>query len=55
MKSEPVVLAGTVSGAIIALLSAFGGIDAGVLETAVVALWPVALSFLARAKVTPVS
>lgn len=52
---EPVIAASTVSGVIIALLSILnvGNVDAGAVETAVVAVLPIVLSLLARAKVTP--
>lgn len=57
MSREPVITASAVSGVIIALLSIFnvGSVDIGTIETIVAAVLPVALSLLARAKVTPVS
>lgn len=57
MNSEPVITASAISGVIIALLSIFnvGNVDAGAIETIVVAVLPFALSLLARAKVTPIS
>lgn len=57
MKSEPVLTASAISGAIIALLSIFniGNIDAGTIETIVAAVLPFILSLFARAKVSPVS
>lgn len=56
-SSEPVITASAVSGVIIALLSIFniGNVDAGAIETAVVAILPIVLSLLARAKVSPVA
>ena len=57
MTKEPVITASAVSGVIIALLSIFnvGNVDIGTVETLVAAVLPVALSLLARARVTPVS
>lgn len=52
---EPVVLASTVSGVLIALAAIFGVVlDTGTVETIVAAILPIAFSLLARAKVTPV-
>ena len=55
MTAEPVITASAVSGVIIALLSIFnvGNVDAGAIETIVVAVLPVVLSVFARARVTP--
>jgi hypothetical protein len=55
MRTEPVVSAAALSGVLIALASTFGIVlDLGTVETVVAALLPIALSFLARRKVTPV-
>jgi len=56
MKAEPVVTASAVSGAAIALLSIFGiaGINPSTVETVVAAVLPVALSLLARLRVSPI-
>jgi hypothetical protein len=55
MSSEPVLTAATVSGAIIALASVFGVVlDTGLVETLIAAVLPIALAFIARAKVAPV-
>lgn len=55
MKREPVVTAATISGIVIALASAFNVVlDAGTVETVIAAVLPIALSFIARAKVRPV-
>lgn len=53
--AEPVITAAALSGAIIALLSVLGvgGIDPSAVETIIAAALPLALSFFARAKVTP--
>jgi hypothetical protein len=54
MRSEPVLTASTVSGAIIALLAAFHVVlDLGTVEAIVAAVLPLVLSLFARAKVTP--
>lgn len=54
IRSEPVVSAASVAGAIVALLSIFNVVlDLSAVETIVTAALPVVLSLLARAKVTP--
>lgn len=55
MKSEPVLTAAVVAGAIVSLLSTFNVVlDLGTVETVVAALLPVITGVLARSKVTPV-
>lgn len=55
MRSEPVLSAAVVAGAIVALLSAFNVVlDLGTVETIVAALLPVITAVLARDKVSPV-
>ena len=54
MKNEPVVTAATVAGVIVALAAIFNvALDTGAVETVIVAVLPIALSLVARAKVTP--
>jgi hypothetical protein len=56
IKNEPVLTAATVSAAIIALASVFGVVlDLTTVQTVVTALLPIALAFIARAKVSPVA
>jgi len=51
---EPVVTAATISGLLIALASIFNVVlNVGTVETVVVAVLPVVLSLVARAKVSP--
>ncbi len=55
IRSEPVLTAATVSGALIALASVFGVVlDLGTVEAIVTAVLPIALALIARAKVSPV-
>lgn len=54
MNTEPVLTAGAVAGAIVALLAAFGLVlETDTVETVVAALLPLVLAIFARAKVTP--
>jgi hypothetical protein len=55
MKTEPVLTAAVVAGAIVSLLSVFNiGLDLGVVETIVAAILPIVTATLAREKVRPV-
>lgn len=54
IKSEPVLTAATVSGALIALAAIFHVVlDTALAETLVATLLPIVLAFVARAKVSP--
>jgi hypothetical protein len=54
LAAEPVLSAAALSGILIGLASHFHIVlDAGLTETLLAALLPVALSFLARARVSP--
>lgn len=55
MRSEPVLTAASVSGALIVLASVFGVVlDTGLVETLIAALLPIVLALIAQAKVSPV-
>lgn len=55
IRNEPVVTAATVSGVVIALAAAFHVVlDTGTVETVIAAVLPILLSFVARAKVSPI-
>ncbi len=53
---EPVLTAATISGAIVAIASIFGVVlNLSTVSTIVVAVLPIVLALVARAKVTPVA
>jgi hypothetical protein len=55
VKTEPVVSAAVITGAIVAVAAVFNVVlNTGTVETIIVAVLPVVLSLFARAKVTPV-
>jgi hypothetical protein len=54
VKTEPVVLASTISGLIVSLASIFDVVlDLDTVQTIVVAVLPIVLSLFARSQVTP--
>lgn len=55
-KAEPVLTAGAIAGAIVAVLALFGVVlNTNTLETVIAALLPLVLAAFARRKVTPVA
>lgn len=55
-KTEPVLTAGVIAGAIVAVLAIFGVIlDTSTVETVIVSVLPFLLSIFARGKVSPIS